>query len=218
MNKIKTDRRTLIIGITILGAFVILIITVLLSNRVKNYETYTMDIRIETVNVEDIVKNYTLKFKTDGKYSVIEASHISSTIYLKQNTLTYKEGSRFKKISSKNNYGNTYELIASIPLKNEILNEGAKRNFNPEIDKKKVNSIIESLALGKTTNKAAAPFIALQDGVLKEFSMTIDDIEGYKSINILISFEKTKKTDKIEVRKIYKELTDTETIEKLFIL
>lgn len=179
-------------------------------------DSYAMHIQVSTVDLDDNRANVSLNYKSSKGVGVIESTHRSSPIYIKGKTLLYKENGRYKKLHSKDNFNGIYDLLSSLPRENEIDLKDDKKRYNPIVDSKKINKILDSLFLGKNVSNDTSVYFTLESGKIKEFSTSLNGLENYKTCNITITFSES--TRKVVMPKIYKNLTDEAPKETLSIL
>lgn len=201
-----------VLGVGALFIVVVLVIVFMGTNR--GLKSYIMEVKIVAVKSDDSTINHMIKYTTDGKKGKAVLSYKDMPIYLIEDDLIYKEKGRFKKIKTDKNYGDVYDILSSIPLKNEIKKEEGRTTYNPIVEKSILDDLNGALKLGMDSLENTNALLIKEDRTIKEFNLTFGGVEDYKSINIAISFIE-KKNIEIDSINIYDELTDEVSVNEL---
>lgn len=215
------------IGIVFVLATVILLIVSALTvklfkshtaNKSNSLPKYTMRIKVDTHDEQDKKETFLITTINDGINSKTDLSYINNPIYGYNGNLIYKSSGRYKEIDKKNSYIDIYRLLAEIDLGKEVKKDANSVDYNPTLTRNEINKIIDALCLGKETKRDEKAYIVIENGTLKEFSIYLIDIDGYRGINIVISFTELDKERKVEMPKIYDELIDRVEEKELYII
>ncbi|HBA37097.1 MAG TPA: hypothetical protein DCY94_00100 [Firmicutes bacterium] len=203
----KSMPKNRILLVTALGLFVIGTVFILISSRiVRDSKSYNMSVRITTISDKDEIEYYTINYKTDGKIGKVDTTYLPMPLYIKNGKIIYREGNRFKQISSDKTYADIYHILDKIPLKNKVFESGEQKNYNPKVDEKIITELTDALVLGRKSKGKKDIYMTKSKNYLKEVTINLDDIEDFKNINILISFDW--KDVQIDDIKVYREITD----------
>lgn len=205
MMKEKILKHKIIIILATLMILIAIILTVLFIKKNSNpnlKNSYTSSITIN-YQKENENKSTTIELENDGETTKVKHSDFDFSIYAFEDSIKYKDRSRYKKIEKINNYSKIINILEKIEIPSN------SNNQNPVVNSNIINELLDCLSIDLKVEKEVTTNMSLKDQKIVYFSMYLTDVDKFQNLSIKMNFEYEKREDKIVVPIFYEEVTDT---------
>lgn len=205
-RRISTKQIAKIAGFLLLsGALMLLMRSVLLQ---MNKSSFNAHIRITATREDDSVFEHSFDVSSDGEIAKVNSDFYKGNVYVVKNKVIFDMGSKYIYYEDAKTIGNLKAIIDKIKLGSTVIDAEDVKSYNPDIEVDVINDILKMLFIDKVTTMPAAAHIIKEKDKLKSFSLYLVDIEGFKDINITISFEELKEKDKLKIPVLYEDIME----------
>lgn len=207
-----------LIGI-ILISIISITCMIISKDSVKRREAYIINVKIDSVDLENKKSSYSIEIKDDGINSIVNLNYIDTPIYIDtKNKMTYFNRGHYRQIENDNTYRNLYTYLFKIDLGEKHSKNSKEVYYNPKLDVKELNTILDTLNIGIEVKNPTSAYIVLKNNYLREFNLYLNDIDGYESFNIMIAINDLDKSEKIKLPIFYSELIEEGSKEELTVI
>lgn len=212
MREERIDKKRLFIFI---GVALSVIIVIALSkywrlkDDIPNFGgSYKVFVKIEAVKDDDSKESHTLEAVNLKNGSKVTGDFYQRSIYIDDGRTIFDDGGKYKYYDSKNSIRYLDDIIGKVDLGNVVEIDGDRANYNPLVSKDVINSLLDVLFIDRESSRDEHAFVVLKDKKVESFSLYLVGVDGYKDINISMTFGEIDKQDYFEMPVFYEEVMD----------
>lgn len=181
---------TIVFGIILLHAFDFK------SNKIGNYQKYSMLIFVET-KINGKISPIRINLYNDGSNTqIISNTNDVVSAYLIDNSIMYRKSETIYRYPVQTSYIDIYNLISKYDY--DIEKEDKKAKICTALVKTKdINKILSALFFSKKSQEDGVVRVTITDNKITDFNLILSNIEGYDKIDIDIKFEELDRDYKV---------------------
>ena len=207
MNKIKV-RQYSQFGLALLVFIVMLVgLRLLFDERIKNTE-YRASIKIDAVREDDEEDHFTLEVIKTKEGAKIISSNYDKPIYAHGGKIILDSGGKFKYAQVNSTFDDGIKILNKLVTDKKIVEDGNEYICNPLIEAETIDEVLQMVLINRKTTEDVHAHIIGNKKKIKSFTLYLTDIEGYKGINIAMSFDEIQKGYSNKLPNFYDEVME----------
>ncbi len=174
-------------------------------------------VQVQATSLEDESFTYNLEVMHVREKTLVRPDGSRRPIYVEGSRVIVDKGSKYEYYEDDNNISRLYKVIDGIDLGDTIDENGLEKMYNPVVPSETVNDILKMLFIDKETTRNERAHVVVREGRRASFSLYLIGIEGYKDVNITISFSKENR-EELNLPVFHSVLMDKSSFEDLAII